>query len=94
MARPYLFLMRKYKQLDRSQYEQRRYVQTDMFHALFAQLDVRYNKGKQVNKILLNDYEDAANNGQGDMQQVSDSKGQTQSSKLFKKDDFDPFGFM
>ncbi len=93
MARPYKFLERKYKQFDRYQYEKRRYVQSDMFNALIAYRDAIHNKGKQVEKFLLDDYDNVVNGKQstGDYKAVQDST--TQSSKLFKQSDFDPFAF-
>lgn len=96
LARPYLWLLRKFKQYDRTQYERRRYRQTDQFNADFAILDLKHNGGKGVEKILLPDYDEMI--GKVDAGIYKDTtqpmNGKTQSAQLFKPEDFDPFALM
>lgn len=90
LARPYLWMVRKHNQLNRSQYERRRYLQADAFNARLAAEDFMHNKGKFADKYLLDDYDEVLKKSQG----TSSSSGNGSKGTSFAKEEVDPFAFM
>lgn len=96
LARPYLWMNRKFDQMNRLQYERRRYAQADSFNAQYAILDIKTTGGKNVEKCLLDEYDVMISKERAGLikDTIQLSSRQPTSAELFNQEDYDPFALM